>query len=154
MSVSPFDVWAIVRQLPDMQNAVVSRFRRRSDAEECLRLYRRHMPHRNHLLIYAPADQDLGVLMDAIPQDWAMYNQEGNAEVAKMMQDLKKALKHQPLPQVRELLKRKFEAVSNTYPEIYDTDVRQTITARLTTWACQVHELPTSSALSSDYWDL
>ncbi len=154
MSVSPFDVWAIVRQLPDMQNAVVSRFRRRSDAEECLRLYRRHMPHRNYLLIYAPKDQDLGVLMDAMPQDWAMYTEEGNAEVAKMMQDLRKVLKHQPLPQVRQLLHRKCEAVSNTYPEIYDTEVRGVIASRLTTWACQVHELPTSSALSSDYWDL
>ncbi len=154
MSVSPFDVWAIVRQLPDMQNAVVSRFRRRSDAEACLRLYRRHMPHWNYLLIYAPKDQDLGVLMDAIPQDWAMYTEEGNAEVAKMMQGIRKALHHQPLPQVRELLRRKLEAVSNTYPEIYDTDVRQTIAFRLTGWACQVHELPTSFALSSDYWDL
>lgn len=154
MSVSPFDVWAIVLRLPDMQNTVVSRFRRRSDAEECLRMFRRSMPNQSYVLIYAPDDQDVEVLMNAIPQDWAMYNREGNAEVAKMMRDVRKALEHQPLPHVRNLLKRKFKAVSDIYPEIYDTDVRSTIAIRLTAWACQVHELPTSSALSSDYWDI
>ncbi|WP_204137860.1 hypothetical protein [Halomicronema sp. CCY15110] len=92
--------------------------------------------------------------MDAIPQDWAMYNSEGNAEVAKTMQEIRKALSRQSLPKVRSLLKTKLAEVAKVYPEIYDTDVRDTIAIRLTKWACQVHELPASTALSADYWNL
>lgn len=148
------DVWAIVRQLPGMQNAIVSRFRRRSDAEECLRLLRRSMPNRSYVILYAPPGINLGALMDTIPQDWAMYNMEGNAAVAKMMQEVRKALSKQPLPKVRALLKVKVEEVSGNFPEIYDTDVRNTIATRLTNWACQVHELPVPTALTADYWKL
>lgn len=154
MNANPAHVWAIIRLLPDMQNAVVNRFRRRADAEECLRLLRRSMPNEQYLLIYAPPGLDLGVFMDAIPQDWAMYHLEGNVAVAKMMQEVRKALRHQPLPQVRILLKTKIENIATLHPEIYDTDVRHTIASRLTTWACQVHELPVLSPLTADYWNL
>lgn len=92
--------------------------------------------------------------MDAISQDWEMFSEDGNAEVAKMMQDLRKALNHQPLPKVRALLRSKVEAISQIHPEVYDTDVRNTIEIRLTRWACTVHELPGSFALPTSYWNL
>jgi predicted house-cleaning noncanonical NTP pyrophosphatase (MazG superfamily) len=58
MSVSPFHVWAIIRLLPDMQRIVVNRFRRRSDAEECLRVLRRTTPSRNYTLLYYPPGEE------------------------------------------------------------------------------------------------
>jgi predicted house-cleaning noncanonical NTP pyrophosphatase (MazG superfamily) len=58
MSVSPFHVWAIIRLLPDMQRVVVNRFRRRSDAEECLRVLRRTSPNRNYDLLYYPPGEE------------------------------------------------------------------------------------------------
>jgi hypothetical protein len=154
MSNSRLEVWAIVRQLPDMQNAVVNRFRRRSDAEACLRLLSRSMPNRNYVILYAPPGLDLGALMEAIPQDWAMSNADGNAAVAKMMRQVQKALSRQPLPKVRALLKTKLAEIADAYPEIYDTEVQSIIIIRLTNWACQVHELPVPSALPTDYWNL
>ena len=154
MSISPFHVWAIVRLLPNMQRVVVNRFRRRSDGEECLHLLRRSMPNLKYVMLYSPPGQDIGVMMDAISQDWEMFSEDGNAEVAKMMQDLRKALNHQPLPKVRALLRSKVEAISQIHPEVYDTDVRNTIEIRLTRWACTVHELPGSFALPTSYWNL
>lgn len=58
MNSSPFHVWAIVRWLPDMQRAVVNRFRRRSDAEECLRALRRSSPTRDYTLLYYPPGEE------------------------------------------------------------------------------------------------
>jgi len=58
MNSSPFHVWAIVRWLPDMQRAVVNRFRRRSDAEECLRALRRSSPTRDYTLLYYPPSEE------------------------------------------------------------------------------------------------
>ena len=154
MTFSVFHVWAIVRLSSNMQNLVVNRFRRRSDAEECLRLLRHSMPGRNYTIVYAPLEIDLGVIMEVTPQDWAMYSTGGNKAVTEMMQEVRKALSHQPLPQVRSLLKGKVESVAKAYPEIQDTEVRNIIETRLTNWACQVHELPRLSALPTDYWNL
>lgn len=58
MNISPFHVWAIVRWLPDMQRIVVNRFRRRSDAEECLRVLRRSSPRRDYTLLYYPPGEE------------------------------------------------------------------------------------------------
>ena len=58
MNISPFHVWAIVRFLPDMQRVVVNRFRRRSDAEECLRVLRRATANRDYTLLYYPPGEE------------------------------------------------------------------------------------------------
>jgi hypothetical protein len=58
MNISPFHVWAIVRFLPDMQRVVVNRFRRRSDAEECLRVLRRAAAGRDYTLLYYPPGEE------------------------------------------------------------------------------------------------
>jgi predicted house-cleaning noncanonical NTP pyrophosphatase (MazG superfamily) len=58
MNISPFHVWAIIRWLPDMQRIVVNRFRRRSDAEECLRILRRSHPRRDYTLLYYPPGEE------------------------------------------------------------------------------------------------
>ncbi len=58
MNISPFHVWAIVRFLPDMQRVVVNRFRRRSDAEECLRVLRRAAADRDYTLLYYPPGEE------------------------------------------------------------------------------------------------
>ncbi|MGB3309516.1 MAG: nucleoside triphosphate pyrophosphohydrolase [Nodosilinea sp.] len=58
MNISPFHVWAIVRFLPDMQRVVVNRFRRRSDAEECLRVLRRATADRDYTLLYYPPGEE------------------------------------------------------------------------------------------------
>ncbi|WP_375479086.1 hypothetical protein [uncultured Nostoc sp.] len=44
--------WCIVRLLPNMQNQVVARFRRRSDAEAHLQVLRRLIPNVNFTLIF------------------------------------------------------------------------------------------------------
>lgn len=58
MSVSPLHVWAVICLLPDMQRVVVNRFRRRSDAEECLRVLRRISPGRDYALLYYPPGEE------------------------------------------------------------------------------------------------
>lgn len=58
MNISPFHVWAIIRFLPDMQRVVVNRFRRRSEAEECLRVLRRTAPDRDYTLLYYPLGEE------------------------------------------------------------------------------------------------
>lgn len=58
MSISPFHVWAIVRWLPDLQRIVVNRFRRRSDAEECLKVLRRTKPQGDYTLLYYPPGEE------------------------------------------------------------------------------------------------
>lgn len=59
MSTSPFHVWAILCLLPNMQRTVVNRFRRRSDAEECLRVLRRASPKSDYTLLYYPPSEEL-----------------------------------------------------------------------------------------------
>lgn len=58
MNISPFHVWAIVRLLPDMQQVVVNRFRRRSEAEECLRVLRRAAASYDYRLLYYPSKEE------------------------------------------------------------------------------------------------
>ena len=58
MSLSPFHIWAIVYLLPNMQRVVVKRFRRRSDAEECLRVLRGMSPDRDYTLLYYPPGEE------------------------------------------------------------------------------------------------
>jgi hypothetical protein len=93
--------------------------------------------------------------MSNFPEDWAMYEPEGDFAVAEMMREVKAALKNQPLPEVRTLLREKIKLVSKTYGEIYDTDVRQMIEDYMTRWACEVHDLKNPwNCLSTSYWDL
>ncbi|MEP0905231.1 nucleoside triphosphate pyrophosphohydrolase [Leptolyngbya subtilissima ST-M1] len=47
-----------MRFLPDMQRVVVNRFRRRSDAEECLRVLRRAATGRDYTLLYYPSGEE------------------------------------------------------------------------------------------------
>jgi hypothetical protein len=154
MSTRALYVWAVVHLLPKLQNAVVSRFRRRSEAEECLHLLRRSNPNNRYEVLYAPPDKDLEKLMAVISNDWLMYGDEGNAAVSRAMQEIYRALSKQPLPAVRSLLKQKVQEVAATHPEVYATDVREAIATQLTTWACQVHDLSPDRILSVDYWDL
>lgn len=93
--------------------------------------------------------------MSYFPDDWAMYEPNGNFAVSEMMREVKAALKQKPLPEVRTLLKEKIKIVSKTYGEIYDTDVRYLIADYMTRWACEVHELKNPfNCLSTSYWDL
>jgi len=154
MSTHALSAWAIVHLSPNLQNAVVNRFRRRSDAEECLNLLRRSNPNNRYEILYAPPDKDLAKLMAVISNDWCMYGEDGNVAVSKAMQEIYRALSKQPLPAVRSLLQRKLREVAKTYPEVYDTDVRESIATQLTNWACQVHELSPTQTLSRDYWNL
>ncbi|MEH2025195.1 hypothetical protein [Nostoc sp.] len=56
--------WCIVRLLPNMQNQIVARFRRRSDAEAHLQVLRRLIPGVNFTLIFnvGVEQQDLTAL--------------------------------------------------------------------------------------------
>ncbi len=56
MSFSNFHVWAIILLSADMKNQVVNRFRRRSEAEDCLRLLRRSKPDKGYEIMYAPPE--------------------------------------------------------------------------------------------------
>ncbi len=47
--------WCIVKLLPNMQRQVVTRYRRRNDAEEHLRILRRLLPEANYAIIFDPA---------------------------------------------------------------------------------------------------
>ncbi|MBD2343626.1 MULTISPECIES: hypothetical protein [Anabaena] len=50
--------WCIVRLLPNMQNRIVARFRRRSDAEAHLQVLRRLIPSVSFRLIFdVPLEQ-------------------------------------------------------------------------------------------------
>ena len=59
MNFSKFHVWAIVLLSTDMQNKVVNKFRRRLEAEECLRLLRRSNPNKTYEIMYAPPEKSL-----------------------------------------------------------------------------------------------
>lgn len=53
--------WVIVRQLSSMQNLTVKRFRRRNDADECLKALRRLAPSGKFVIMFdgsaRPEDQ-------------------------------------------------------------------------------------------------
>lgn len=82
--------------------------------------------------------------------NWAMYDDEGNAAVAQMMQRVKDALNTQPLPAVRNLLHQEIKEVGKKHEEIYDTEVRDLITYQLTKWA----SLACDMKIYPDYWNL
>lgn len=53
--------WCIVRQLPDMQRAIVARFHRRNDAEGYRQILRQLLPTVNHAIVFdAPLVEKLG----------------------------------------------------------------------------------------------
>jgi hypothetical protein len=53
--------WCIVRQLPDMQRAIVARFHRRNDAEGYRQIWRQLLPTVNHAIVFdAPRVEKLG----------------------------------------------------------------------------------------------
>ncbi|MEM9539120.1 MAG: hypothetical protein AAGA60_06365 [Cyanobacteria bacterium P01_E01_bin.42] len=81
---------------------------------------------------------------------WLMFTEEGTNAVEKMMLELKEDLKSNPLPIVREKLRQKMKKISETFGEIYDTDVRYNIAYRLARAASSVHEIE----IDSIYWDL
>lgn len=86
--------------------------------------------------------------------DWAMYDDAGNLAVTQMMYEIKQAISRKPLPEVRQQLHQLIEEVAKKHSEIYDTEVRDIISSRLTRWACEVHDLDSVFGLKSNYWDL
>lgn len=56
--MSQLHVWAIVRLLPNMQRAIVNRFRRRGDAENYIHLLRRYNPDGNFLIMFDPPPEE------------------------------------------------------------------------------------------------
>lgn len=44
--------WCIIRPLPNMQQNIVARFRRRSDAESHLQVLRQLLPNTNHTIMF------------------------------------------------------------------------------------------------------
>lgn len=149
MNYSAFHVWSIVLLSTNMQNMIVNRFRRRSDAEECLRLLQRAKPGKSYTLMYISLENT----MQSIPTEWHMFTEQGNAKVARMMGEVRAALSEYPLPKVRSMLRSKIDLVAKSHPEVYDTAVRDSIVYRLTNWAREDNEL-SMFELSSSYWDL
>ncbi len=49
--------WIIVRHLPNLQNLTVKRFRRRNDADECLKALRRLSPNGEFIIMFDGAVQ-------------------------------------------------------------------------------------------------
>ncbi|MBE9067654.1 hypothetical protein IQ260_13415 [Leptolyngbya cf. ectocarpi LEGE 11479] len=66
MGVSPLHVWAIIRLLPKMRRVVVNRFRKRSEAENCLQLLRRSAPQNNYTVVYLPPGELVKELADIL----------------------------------------------------------------------------------------
>jgi hypothetical protein len=52
--MSQLHVWAVVRLLPNLQRVVIQRFRRRSDAENYLRILRRYVYDANIIIVFDP----------------------------------------------------------------------------------------------------
>lgn len=144
-----FHAWAVVLLSTNMQNLIVNRFRRRSDAEGCLRLLQQTGPDKSYTIMYIPLEK----IMKGIPTEWEMFSPEGNQEVTQMMNEVNASLSEHPLPKVRSLLKTKLKLVAERHPEVYDTAVRSEIKYQLTRWACEVHEL-SAFTLSTEYWKL
>ncbi|MGF1536117.1 MAG: hypothetical protein ACFB4J_06475 [Elainellaceae cyanobacterium] len=51
--------WAVVRQLPNMQSAVLTRFRTRSDADGHMTFLRRQVPQGQFQVIFDPQSNEL-----------------------------------------------------------------------------------------------
>jgi len=132
-----FHVWAVVLLSTTMQNPVVNRFRRRSDAEGFLRLLRQTNSDKNYTIMYIPVEK----IVESIPTEWEMYSPKGKLEVTQIMREANSSLSQYPLPKVRSMVQAKLKLVAERHPEIYDTAVRSAIAYRLTKWAREVHEL-------------
>jgi hypothetical protein len=65
MRFSAFHVWAVVLLSSNLQNLVVNRFRRRTDADECFQLLRRSNPDKHYTVLYAPPEKDLQELVES-----------------------------------------------------------------------------------------
>lgn len=50
--------WCIVQQLPNMQNRVVTRLRRRNDADDHLRVLRQRSPQMQYTIVFEPPPND------------------------------------------------------------------------------------------------
>lgn len=46
--------WCIVQHLPNMQNHIVTRFRRRNDADDHLRVLRQRAPRIQYAIVFEP----------------------------------------------------------------------------------------------------
>ncbi len=57
--MSYLNVWAVVRLLPNMQRVVMSRFRRRSDAESYLIILRRYLHDANLVIVFDPPSSEI-----------------------------------------------------------------------------------------------
>lgn len=69
MDTSSLHVWAVVRLLPNLQNVVVQRFRRRGDAESYLHILRRYVQ-----------DATLTIVFDAPSRATSLDAQSMNCE--------------------------------------------------------------------------
>lgn len=92
--------------------------------------------------------------MEKFITDWAMYDEIGNLAVSSMMYELKRAMKSQPLPQVRRQLHKLVREIGKQHSEVYDSEVRDSILSFLSQWACEIHELDPVFGLKSNYWNL
>lgn len=92
--------------------------------------------------------------MEKFVTNWAMYDDAGNLAVLSMMYELKRAMKSKPLPQVRRQLHELIKEVGEQHGEVYDSEVRDSISSSLNQWACEIHELDQVFGLRSNYWDL
>lgn len=92
--------------------------------------------------------------MEKFITDWAMYDEIGNLAVSSMMYELKRAMKSQPLPQVRRQLHELVREIGKQHSEVYDSEVRDSILSSLSQWACEIHELDPVFGLKSNYWNL
>ncbi|MCS6812347.1 MAG: hypothetical protein NZ772_02050 [Cyanobacteria bacterium] len=57
--MSYLNVWAVVRLLPSMQRVVISRFRRRGDAEKYALILRRSFQNANFVIVFDPPSSEL-----------------------------------------------------------------------------------------------
>ncbi len=57
--MSYLNVWAVVRLLPNMQRVVMSRFRRRGDAENYLIILRRYLHDANLVIVFDPPSSEI-----------------------------------------------------------------------------------------------
>lgn len=46
--------WCVVQLLPNMERAIVARFRRRGNAEEHLKILRRMLPSTTYIILFDP----------------------------------------------------------------------------------------------------
>lgn len=47
--------WCVIRFLPNLQRSVIQRFRKRSEAEEYLKVLKRLLPEASHQIVFDPS---------------------------------------------------------------------------------------------------